>query len=520
MLVRALRYPRKAYIAPFGASSLPCAFFHTPSGFPQTSRPMSTHAISSYDALIIGSGQAGTPLATAFAKAGHRTALIERTHIAGCCVNEGCTPTKTLIASGRAAYLARRGQDYGIHTTEGPGENRVWVDMQKVRQRKRDIVDSFRGGSERRLAEAGVEIIMGEASFLGPATVKVKMGNGSEKTVEGKKIFINVGERPAPPHLKGIEKLKEGRVLDSTSIQELDAVPERLIVIGGGYVGVEFGQLMARLGSAVTVVQRGKQLLPREDFEVAESLKAILVEDGLDIRLDSEVSEVESVTGNSFTLTIKRARKEKPEIVTGTHILFAAGRVPNTQNLGLKEAGVEVDARGYVLADEFLATSAKNIYVLGDAKGPPAFTHISYDDYRIIKANLLDNPEAAGKLSTRGRVVPYVVYTDPQLGHVGLHELEARKLFPERDIKTAAMPMAYVARALETDESRGLMKAVVDGGSGEILGFTCLGIEGGEVMAVVQMAMMGRVQYQKLQEAVWAHPSLAESLNNLWGFLK
>jgi pyruvate/2-oxoglutarate dehydrogenase complex dihydrolipoamide dehydrogenase (E3) component len=466
-----------------------------------------------YDALIIGSGQAGTPLASAFANAGHKTALIERSHIAGCCVNEGCTPTKTLIASGRAAYLTRRGRDYGIHAGD-----EVTVDMKKVRQRKRDIVESFRGGSEKRLKDAGVEVLMGEAAFISPTTVHVKTAGGSEKLLESKKIFINVGERPAAPKLPGIEKLDKARVLDSTSIQELDSVPEKLVVIGGGYVGVEFAQLFARLGSAVTVVQRGKQLLPREDNEMARALKEILEDEGVLVKVESVVVGVESANEKGFTLDVVTAGKE--EKIEGTHILFAAGRVPNTETLNLEAAGIKADAKGYIVGNEFLQTSADHVYVLGDVKGPPAFTHISYDDFRIIKANVLSDSKSATKLSTRGRLVPYVVYTDPQLGHVGLHEHEARKQFPGRNIKTAKMPMAYVARALETDESRGLMKAVVDGDTGDILGFTCLGIEGGEVMAVVQMAMMGGVRYQKLQDAVWAHPSLAESLNNLWGFLE
>jgi pyruvate/2-oxoglutarate dehydrogenase complex dihydrolipoamide dehydrogenase (E3) component len=353
--------------------------------------------------------------------------------------------------------------------------------------------------------------------------VKVKFSDGSEKIVEGENIFINTGERPVPPKLEGIETVDPKRVLDSTSIQELEEVPRHLVVVGGGYVGVEFAQLMGRLGSQVTILQRGNQLLPREDPEVAEVLFDILKEDGINIYLESTTSSIGPTSDSGFSLKIQSksssGASEEHEL-TGSHILFAAGRVPNTDSLDLPAAGITSNSRSYINASEFLETSAPNIYVLGDVKGPPAFTHISYDDYRILEYNLITNTQALSKRSTKDRFVPYVVYTDPQLGHVGLHETEAREKFPERKIMTAKMPMSYVARALETDESRGMMKAVVDGDTKQILGFTCLGIEGGEVMSVVQMAMMGGVGYDVLQSAIWAHPSLTESLNNLWGFLE
>ena len=494
---------------------------------PRQTRKMSTN----YDAIIIGSGQAGTPLAGAFAKAGHHTALIERAHIGGCCVNEGCTPTKTMVASGRVAYLARRGQDYGIRTSNSDRkgssleartalENGIFVDMMKVRQRKRDIVDSFRGGNEKRTMSAGVDVLMGEAAFTGPKTLRVKMADDTEKLIEGDKIFINVGERPAPPKLDGLLSLDPSRVLDSTSIQELAIVPTHLVVIGGGYVGVEFAQLFRRLGSEVTILQRGKQLLGREDEEVAECLMRILKEDGLVVSLESEALSVVSSNSGSFDLTVKSRNNE--EIIHGTHLLFAAGRIPNTDSLDLKAAGIMANKRGYIDVNEYLETSVEGVWALGDVKGPPAFTHISYDDFRIIQKNIITSASTTTKLSTKNRLVPYVVYTDPQLGHIGLHEHEARALYrdnPSR-IKIAKMPMSYVARALETDESRGMMKAAVDGETGLILGFTCLGIEGGELMAVVQMAIMGNVGWERLRDAVWAHPSLAESLNNLWGFLE
>lgn len=490
-----------------------------------TTSPEATH----FQALIIGSGQAGTPLASAFAAAGQKTALIDRAHIAGCCVNEGCTPTKTLIASGRAAYLTRRGQDYGIHTngTDKAGKNEVIVDMQRVRERKREIVNSFRGGSEKRLADAGVTVLMGSASFMDSKTVRVIMNeDGSEKIVTADKIFINVGERPAPPSLPGVETLDPSIVLDSTTIQELDVVPEHLVVVGGGYVGVEFAQYVRRLGARVSIVQRGKQLLPREDEDVAGVLRDILTEDGILIYLSSSTTSItRSQTGSGFTLTLNTPSGGQD--ISGSHILFAAGRIPNTDSLKLPAADVAMNEKGYIVTNPFLETSAEGIYALGDVKGPPAFTHISYDDFRILKSNLLLPPSPDKPLLTtaaREDKIPYVVYTDPQLAHIGLHEAEARRKYAalgkEGHIKVAKMPMSYVARALETDESRGVMKAVVDCGTGRILGFTCLGMEGGELMAVVQMAILGGVRYEVLREAVWAHPSLAESLNNLWGFLE
>ena len=448
-------------------------------------------------------------------------------------MNEGCTPTKTMVASGRAAYLARRGQDYGIHTAKSTPEpsgsedqekpvskNEVLVDMMKVRQRKRDIVKSFRGGNEGRVMSAGVDVLMGDVAFTGPKTLRVKMNDGTEKVVKGEKIFINVGERPASPKLEGLHSLAPTRVLDSTSIQELDLVPTHLVVIGGGYVGVEFAQLFRRLGAEVTILQHGKQLLGREDREVADCLLKILREDGLTVLLESEATSVVSSPSGSFDLAVKTKNEE--DVIHGTHLLFAAGRVPNTESMNLEAAEVKVNKRGYIEVNEYLETSAEGVWALGDVKGPPAFTHISYDDFRIVEKNILSSPSSSSKLSTKNRLVPYVVYTDPQLGHIGLHEAEARALYPDnpKRIKVAKMPMSYVARALETDETRGMMKAVVDGETGMILGFTCLGIEGGEVMAVVQMAIMGNLRWEKLRDAVWAHPSLAESLNNIWGFLE
>ncbi|KAG8414222.1 hypothetical protein J3459_014947 [Metarhizium acridum] len=478
---------------------------------------MSTH----YDAVVIGSGQGGTPLSIAFAQARQKTALIESTHIGGCCVNEGCTPTKTMIASGRVAYLTRRGPDYGVLN---PQLDSVRVSMEKVRQRKRDIVDSFRSGSERRLRDAGVDVIMGSARFVDETTIKVSCQDGADKTLAADKIFICTGERPAVPKLVGLDAagFPPGTLLNSTSIQELGVIPSHLIVVGGGYVGLEFGQLFRRLGAEVTIIQRNSQLLPREDSEVAEKMLEVLKQDGIRILLKTSPTAVRATGNNDPTkaVVVSTSGPDGTSEFTTSHILFAAGRIPNTETLNLDAAGINTNTRGHIVVDQTLQSSNRRVWALGDVKGPPAFTHVSYDDYRLLRANLLEKDSHPTALTTVDRILPYVVYTDPQLAHVGLHEHEARARFPNAKIQVATMPMAYVARALETDESRGMMKAVVDADTQKILGFTCFGLEGGEVMSVVQMAMISGSKWTALRDAVWAHPSLAESLNNIWGSLK
>jgi pyruvate/2-oxoglutarate dehydrogenase complex dihydrolipoamide dehydrogenase (E3) component len=459
-------------------------------------------ATEQYDCLILGSGQAGSPLATALAQAGRETAIVERAHVGGTCINEGCTPTKTMVASARVAYLARRGADYGV----GVGD--VTVDMKRVRQRKREIVDSFRGGSERRLEDKpNLDLIYGEARFTGPKTVQIMLPSGEKRELTAETIFINTGERPAAPNVPGLDP---ARTLNSTSIMELDVVPPHLLVIGGGYVGLEFAQMFRRFGSQVTVIQRGGQLLVREDRDVAEAVAQILAEDGIEILLNSSPTEA-TPTDNGVTLHVKTPDGERD--ITGSHVLAAAGRVPNTDALNLAAAGVATNERGYIQANERLETSAPGIYALGDVKGPPAFTHISYDDFRIIRTNLLEG----GNATTTDRLAPCTVFIDPQLGRVGLSEEEARK--QGRNIKVAKMPMSWVARADEVDETRGFMKAVVDAETRQILGCAILGIEGGEIMAMVEIAMLGHLPYTVLRDAIFAHPTLAESLNNLFSSL-
>jgi pyruvate/2-oxoglutarate dehydrogenase complex dihydrolipoamide dehydrogenase (E3) component len=451
-----------------------------------------------FDAIVIGAGQAGVPLATALAQAGRRTVLVERAHVGGTCVNEGCTPTKTMVASARVAYLARRGAEYGVVTGD------VRVDLARVRQRKRSIVESFRGGSQARLESTDrLELLFGEARFTAERTLAV-----DGRTMTAPLVFVNTGGRPAAPDVPGLDAVAP---LDSTSIMELDRVPEHLVVLGGGYIGLEFAQMFRRFGSRVTVIQRGSQLLPLEDEDVAEAVLGVLQEDGVEVLLQAEARSAERLEDGGARVTVRTARGDRT--VVGSRVLLAAGRVPNTDRLDPRAAGIDTDAKGYIRVNERLETSAAGVYALGDVKGGPAFTHISYDDFRVIRANLLEG----GRRTTGDRPVPYTVFIDPQLGRIGLTEREARKA--GRAYGVARMPMSRVARALEMDEPRGLMKVLVDPGTGQLLGAAVLGVEGGEVMAALQLAMMGKLPYHSLRDAVFAHPTLAEALNNLFATL-
>jgi len=452
-----------------------------------------------YDAIVIGTGQGGKPLAQAFARAGRPAAIIEREYVGGSCVNVGCTPTKTMVASARVAYLARRAAEFGVRT--GP----VSVDQTVVRKRKRDIVESFSGGNRRGLESTdGLDLVMGEASFTGPNELEVR---GETRRLTADTIFINTGLRPEVPDIPGLDTVD---YLDSTSVMELGEVPEHLIVLGGGYIGLEFGQMFRRFGAEVTVVQRGPRLMPREDEDVSEEIGAILREEGLEILVESRPVRASGADGG---VELELEGPGGARTFGGSHLLVATGRRPNTDGLNLEAAGVEVDGRGFIPVDERLETSVPGIYAMGDVNGGPAFTHISYDDYRLLAANLLDG----GDLTTEGRLVPYTLYTDPQLGRVGLTEREARDR--GLDFQVAKMPMTHVARALESDESRGFMKAIVDSASGRILGCAVLGMEGGELMSMIQIAMMGDLPYTALRDAIFAHPALAESLNNLFSKL-
>jgi len=455
-----------------------------------------------YDAVIVGAGQSGVPLSTALARAGWKVALVERQYVGGTCINWGCTPTKTMVASARAAYVARRAETYGVHA--GP----VKVNMAAVRRRKAEVVESFRQGIRRRIQDAeGVDLLMGEARFTGHKTLAVSLNDGGSLNLAADKILINTGARPRLPQLPGLDEVP---FLDSTSIMELEELPEHLIVLGGGYVGLEFAQMFCRFGSQVTIVQRGGQLLSEEDPDVAEAMAEILREDGIQVLLSARARRVARENG---TITLEVQAPDGEQVLRGSHLLVATGREPNTEALNLAAGGVAVDRRGYIVVDERLETNVPGIYAMGDVNGGPAFTHVSYDDYRILCAILLGGEER----TVHDRHVPYVVFTDPQLGRVGPTERQAREAGLRFHV--ARMPMSWVSRAVEIGETRGFMKALVDADTGQILGAAILGYQGGEFMAILQVAMMGGLHYTTLRDAVFSHPTLSEALNSLFSNL-
>jgi pyruvate/2-oxoglutarate dehydrogenase complex dihydrolipoamide dehydrogenase (E3) component len=452
-----------------------------------------------FDAVLIGAGQANNPLSRSLAEAGKRVALIEKGKIGGTCVNTGCTPTKTMAASARVAYLARRAGEFGVHA------GAVEVRLDEVRDRARALVDEFSSGSERRLeATEGLELVRGEGSFISPHAVRVELNGGGTRELSGEAVVIDTGCRPARPDVPGLDAV---RWLDSAGVMQLGAIPDHLLVLGGGYIGVEFAQMFRRFGSRVTLVQKGGQLLTREDPDMAAALAAILREDGVEVVLGADATRVGGRDGE-IRLSVRADGRDRG--MTGSHLLVATGRVPNTEALNLPAAGVLVDDRGFIPVDERLETNVPGVYAAGDVNGGPAFTHVSHHDNQILRENLLHD---AGR-TTAGRLVPFTMFTDPQFGRVGLTEREARER--GRPVRVARLPMAEVARAREIGEARGVLKAVVDARTGLILGCAALGIEGGEIMSMVQLAMMGGLPYQRLRDDMFAHPTLARGLNNLF----
>jgi pyruvate/2-oxoglutarate dehydrogenase complex dihydrolipoamide dehydrogenase (E3) component len=453
-----------------------------------------------YDAIVIGAGQAGGPLAKKLALAGKKTALIEKRWVGGTCVNDGCTPTKTMIASAKMAYMAANSAPLGVKIKN------FSVDMPKIKKRKDEIVHQFRNGSQNGLEKTkNLDLIFGDATFTGDKTISVKLNSGREKEFKADLFFINTGAKTVIP---GIEGLADIDYLTSTTILDLNYVPEHLLIIGGNYIGLEFGQMFRRFGSKVTVVERSGRIVSREDEDVSEELTKILEAENIKLLTNTLTTGFRKKTGGKITASLKTGDKEAK--IKCSHVLVAVGRAPQTEALNLIKTGVETDERGAIKVDDKLETNVKGIYALGDVKGGPAFTHISYNDYTIVYRNLIHNE----KLTIKNRPVPYCMFTDPQLGHIGLSETEAKKL--KLNYKVAKLPMAYVARAIETGDTRGFMKAIVDADTKQILGATILGAEGGETMTILQMAMMGGITYEQIRWFVFAHPLYAESLNNLF----
>ena len=455
--------------------------------------------MKNFDAIIIGSGQGGTPLAKKLAKQGWKTALIERKAVGGTCINVGCTPSKTMIASAKAAYDVAQAGKWGVEVRESI------INMPAIILRKEKVVESFRKGSQEGLEKTeNLSLIFGEASFTDAKTIEVVLNEGGKEMLTASKIFIDVGTRPSIPNIEG---LKEVDYCTSTSLMELKEVPDHLLIIGGGYIGLEFGQMYRRFGSKVTILEFGNRFLSREDEDIAEEALKFMQAEGIDVFTDAQTTKVKK-EGDLIIATVDVGGKERT--IKCSHLLVSAGRTPNTDSLNLQSAGIKIDKQGYIIANKKLETSAEGVYVIGDVKGGPEFTHIAYNDYIILYNNLINGKDE----SIKNRMVPYTMFTDPQLGRIGITEEEAKK--KGLNIKVAKLPMSHVARAIETGDTRGLMKAVVDAKSGKILGAAILGAEGGEIMSVLQMAMFGNITWMQIKDMIFAHPLYAESLNNLF----
>lgn len=454
--------------------------------------------IENHEILVIGSGEAGKYLAWTFAKQGKRTALVERKMVGGSCPNIACLPSKNVIHSAKVASLAARGAEFGLEMTS------MATDMKGVLRRKQKMVEDLIEVHLGRYEGSGAELIMGEARFVAPQTVEVDLNDGGARTIAAERIFLSLGTRAAVPDIPG---LAEAKPMTHVEALELDRVPGHIVVLGGGYVGLEFAQAIRRFGARVTIIEMGAQLAGREDADVAEAIMELLNDEGIEVILNTEVSRVEGLSGAQIRISVKDSDSER--VIEATDFLIAAGRDPNTQNIGLEQAGIDLDGRGYIKVNERLETSAPNVWAVGDCAGGPQFTHVAFDDFRIVRDNLLNG----GNRSTRDRLVPYVMFTEPELARVGLNESEAKSRGIE--YRLAKMPMAAVLRTRTLSEPRGLIKMLLAAESDRILGITVFGAEASEMMAVVQTAMLGQLPFTVLRDAIFTHPTTAEGLTVL-----
>jgi pyruvate/2-oxoglutarate dehydrogenase complex dihydrolipoamide dehydrogenase (E3) component len=455
-----------------------------------------------YEILVLGSGAGGKLLSWHLASSGRRTAVVERKWIGGSCPNINCLPSKNEVWSAKVADLVHHAANFGLVTRP------TAIDMRRVRQRKREMVDGLVTMHLELYKASGADLIMGAGRFTAPKTLEVKLNDGGTRMLTADRVFLNVGTRATIPPIPGLADVEP---LTNIELLEIDRLPEHLIVLGGGYVGLEFAQVYRRFGSRVTVIEHGPQLLGREDADVAEEIRHILRGDGIEVLVGTDVLQVEGRSGAGVRLRVRAsAGAQVEETVAGSDILVAAGRTPNTAGIGLDVAGVQLDGRGYIKVNDRLETSAPKVWAIGECAGSPQFTHVSEDDFRIIRDNL-----AGGKRSTSGRLVPYCLFTDPPLARVGLSEREAK----ERGIavRVANLPMGKVLRTRTTGETAGFMKVLIEAKGDRILGFTMIGTEAGEVMAAVQTAILGGLPYTLLRDAILAHPTMAEGLGGLFG---
>jgi pyruvate/2-oxoglutarate dehydrogenase complex dihydrolipoamide dehydrogenase (E3) component len=451
-----------------------------------------------FDAIVIGSGQAGNPLSFALADLGWKVALIERAELGGSCINTGCTPTKTMVASAQVAHYARDAARWGVRAGD------VAVDLPAVIARKAAVVQKGRAGVQKRIdARPNVKLIHGHAKFIGPHQVQA----GAE-VFESEKIFIDTGTRPAIPPIPGLDAVP---FLSNATVMELQTVPEHLLILGGGYIGLEFGQMFRRFGSRVTIIHTGSRIMPREDPDIVSALQKALEDEGIVFRENTSTKRVEN-RGGVVALNVETGGAA--ETLQGSHLLVATGRTPNTDELGLEAAGVLTDARGYIKVNGRMETKVPGVWALGDVKGGPAFTHISYNDFQIAYANIIEGKN----LSIENRYLPYALFTDPQLGRVGITETEARAA--GRKFKMGTFPMSSVSRAIERDETAGLMKIIVDAQDDHILGAAILGSEGGETVQILGAMILAGAPYTVLKGAVYIHPTMAEGFFGLMEAVK
>jgi len=451
-----------------------------------------------YDVIVLGSGTAGKLMAWTMAKEGRRTAVIERRYIGGSCPNVACLPSKNVIYSAKVASLSRRHREFGIET--GP----VAVEMAGVYARKREMVDAIVQIHLDKYQSAGDELILGDARFVASRTLHVALNDGGERTLTADRVFVNVGSHAAIPDIRG---LRDARPMTHIEALDLQSCPSHLIVLGGGYVGLELSQALRRLGSRVTLLERGPQLASNEDADAAQAILQLFRDEGIDVLLDTRVATVKGVSGDHVTVQVQSANG--PQTLEGTDILVAAGRTPNTSGIGLENAGIEITGTGHIRVNDRLETTAPNVWAMGECAGSPYFTHVSEDDFTIIHDNL-----NGGHRSARDRLVPYCVFTDPELARVGLNESHARQNGVA--YRVVSVPVDSGWRPWTISERRGFMKTLIDAHSDRILGFTALGPEAGELMGTVQLAMLAGLPYTVLRDAMFAHPTMTEGLKALF----